>query len=445
VTEINYIPTPPQSRVWDAWDDEDSTSILTGGGVNAGKTYNLCALGTIKAIMYSETRYLMGRKKLTTLMGATVKTLWKVFKDFGLVADIHYTYNGQSRTVRFFNGSEIIFDHLMFEPSDPEISRLGGLELTAALLDEVADCDYRVIEKVHERVGRCNNDKYGIKPIVIMTCNPSRGWLKKKYYDLFKKGILPAWMKVLLSTVRDNPHAPDWYIKNLSNILTPTERARQLEGSWEFGDDPDQLTTYEAAEAMYYHPIKLEDLKGVKYITADIAFSSDKCVIGVWNDWTLIQVRVVKDHEKPEDVIRELQLKYGVSGKHVAYDSTGAGYYLKNYVKGAYAFHAGAKPLKDSKLKTFEHLKTQMYCHLADKINDGTAKVFSNESTESVREELLEEMTMIQSIPKELIDSVVKLISKDKIKQKIGRSPDLLDMVSMRGVFDFKRDWQRNF
>ena len=443
--EINYIPTPPQQRVWDAWDDADSTSILTGGGVNSGKTYNLCALFTIKSVMYAETRYLIGRKNLTNLMKTTANTLWKVFKDFGFVADVHYTYNGQTRTVRFFNGSEILFDHLTFEPSDPEIARLGGLELTAAGLDEVGDCDYRVVEKVHERVGRCNNEKYDIKPIVVMTCNPSRGWLKKKYYDLFKKGILQSWMKVILSTVYENPHASAAYVKNLFNVLTPTERARQLEGSWEFGDDPDQLTTYEAAEAMYYHPIKREELKGTKYLTADIAFASDKCVIGVWDDWTLIEVRVLKGGEKPEDVIRQLQLKYMISGKHVAYDSTGAGYYLKNYIKGAYAFHAGAKPLKDSKIKTFEHLKTQMYCHLADKINEGSIRIFSCDSTEEVRSELLEEMTMIQSIPKELIDSIVKLISKDKIKTKIGRSPDLLDMASMRGVFDFKRDWQRNF
>lgn len=439
--EINYIPSLPQQRVWDAWDDEHSTSILTGGGVNSGKSYNLMALATIKAIMYPETRYLVGRKNLTQLMKTTAATLWKVFKDFKLVVDVHYTYNGQTRTVTMFNGSEILFDHLSFEPSDPEIARLGGLELTAAMLDEVADCDYRVIEKVHERVGRWNNEKYGIKPLVFMTCNPSRGWLKKKYYDLFKKGTLPDWMKVILSTVRENPYASEAYIKNLSNVLTASEKARQLDGSWEFGDDPDQLTNYANAEAMYYHPLKLTDLKGTKYITADIAFSSDRCVVGVWDDWTLFHIRVVGEGEKPEDVIRALQLQYGVSGKNVAYDSTGAGYYLKNYIKGAYAFHAGGKTLKDSKNKTYEHLKTQMYCHLADKINDSTAKVL----TEELRDELLEEMLMIQSVPKEMIDSVVKLISKDKIKTKIGRSPDLLDMMSMRGVFDFKRNWERNF
>lgn len=439
--QVDYIPSAPQELVWDAWDDSDSTSILTGGGVNSGKTYNVCALTTIKALTYDGTRYLIGRKNLSNLMGTSAETLWKFFREHGFVQDVHYTYNGNTRRVKFPNGSEILFDHLSYEPSDPDVARLGGLELTAAFLEEVGDCDFRVIQVIHQRVGRCNNQKYGIKPMVFMTCNPSRGWLKSRYYDPYKKQKLPKWMKVILSTVRDNPHAGQEYVENLENVLTPNEKARQLDGSWEFGDDPDQLTTYDKAEAMYYHPIKFEELKGTRYLTADIAFSSDRCVVGVWDDWTLFHIRVVGENETPEGVIRELQMKYNVSGKHVAYDSTGAGYYLKNYIKGAYAFHANGKTLKDTKQKTYEHLKTQMYCHLADKINESVAKVL----TEELRDELLEEMVMIQSLPKEKLEGVVKLISKDKIKTKIGRSPDILDMMSMRGVFDFKRAWEQNF
>lgn len=439
----DYIPTPPQDLVWDAWDDADSTSILTGGGVNSGKTYNLAAMATVKATLYSDTRYLLGRKTLTSLMATTAKTLLKVFKDFGLVADVHYTYNGQTRTYKLFNDSEIILDHLTYEPSDEEISRLGGLELTAAFLDEVNGVDYRIIEKIHERVGRHNNKKYGIKPMVFMTCNPSRGWLKKKYHTPFVKGLLPPHKKVLLSTVYSNPHADEAYIKNLINTLSPAERKRQLDGSWEFSDNPDQLTTYEKAEAMYLHPLEDTSMKDTWYLTADIAFSSDKCLIGVWCGWKLMKIIEVdvKNGEKPETVIKALQLEYKVSGKYVAYDSTGAGLYLKNYIAGAYAFHAGGKPLKDTKQKTYEHLKTQMYCHLADMINNGTCQIF----TETLKDDLLDEMTSIRSIPKEGIESVVKLISKKEIKALIGRSPDILDMMSIRGVFDFKQPYKRNF
>jgi len=441
VLNIDFRPTASQSLTWDAWDDETSTSILYGGGVNSGKTYNLMSKATIKAIQYPETRYLVGRKNLSNLMKTTANTLWKVFRDFGLVAGTHYEFNGNSRTVTFFNGSEIIFDHLTYEPSDPDIARLGGLELTAAFLDEVADCDYRVIEVVHQRVGRCLNEKYNIKPMVFMTCNPSRGWLKKLYYTPYVKDKLPEWKRVILSTAYENPHASKAYIQNLVNTLTPQERDRMLNGSWEFGDSPDQLTSYERAEAMYHHPVDKEDLKGTWYLTADIAFSSDRCIVGVWCDWTLVKIVEIADHEKPEDVIKALQKEYNISGKYVGYDSTGVGLYLKNYISGAYAFHAGAKPLKDTKQRTFEHLKTQMYCHLADKINNGTIKVIAPE----MKEDLLDEMTMIRSLPKERLDSVMKLIRKDDIKKLIGRSPDILDMMSIRGVFDFKTPWKPNF
>jgi hypothetical protein len=442
--QIDFKPTLSQSLVWDAFEDEDSTSILTGGGVNSGKSYNLMAMATIKALMYPETRYLVGRKNLSNLMKTTANTLWKVFREFGLVADVHYEYNGSSRVVSFYNGSEILFDHLTYEPSDPDVARLGGLELTAAFLDEVADCDYRVIEVVHERVGRHNNEKYNIKPLVFMTCNPSRGWLKSKYYTPFTKNKLPEFKRVILSTARSNPHASAAYIKNLINILSPQELERQLNGSWDFGDNPDQLTTYEKAEAAYFHVFDEDSLKGETwYLTADIAFASDRCIVGVWCGWRLLKIVEVdvKNGEKPEDVIRALQIEYKISGKNVAYDSTGAGLYLKNYISGAYAFHAGGKPLKDTKQKTFEHLKTQMYCHLADKINDGSLEIF----TDAYKDDLLDELTMIRSIPREKIDSVMKLISKNEIKKLIGRSCDLLDMMSIRGVFDYKTQYKRNF
>lgn len=431
---IEYKPNKAQDKVWDAWDNDKSTSILTGGGVNSGKSYNLMAMAVVKSLQYPGTRYLVGRKNLTNLMKTTASTLWKLMREFGLKVDAHYTYNGSSRVVKFINGSEILFDHLTFEPSDPDVARLGGLELTAAFLDEVADCDYRVIEVVHQRVGRCKNAEYSIKPMVFMTCNPSRGWLYSKFYKPWQQNELKPHQAFLPATIFDNPHASKEYIENLKNTLTPAERDRMLHGSWEFGNDDSQLTTFENIMAMYDYA-QPDTWKGKYYITLDVAFESDKMILILWNGLDVVKIREIdKDTEKPEDVVLAMQKEFKVQQGNVIYDATGSGNYLKNYLRNGYAFHSGARPIKAINKKEFQHLKDQCYYLLAEQINKGNVRIFDN----NLKDELIDECMQIKSLPKEKLEGKVKLIKKDTIKSMIGRSPDILDALAMRMVKEIK-------
>lgn len=427
---IDFKPTKSQYRVWEAWEDETSTSILAGAGVNTGKTYNLMALGVIKSLQYPGTRYLIGRKNLTNLMKTTAKTLWKVLRDFGLEADNQFTYNGSTRVFTFSNGSEIVLDHLSYEPSDPEVARLGGGEYTAALLDEVGDCDPRVIEVVHQRVGRCMNKEYSIKPLVIMTCNPTRGYLYTGYYQPWKEGNLPDFKAFLPSKIYENPYVTKEYIQHLENTLSANERDRMLNGSWDFASDPNQLTNYENLLAIYSDSVPANNDK--YYITADIAFESDKCLVVLWNGLDVNEILEVERSEKPEDVILALQEKYKVQARNIIYDGTGAGLYLKNYLKGAYVFHAGAKPIKEK--SDYEHLKTQCYFKFAEAVNAGKIRIFDT----TLKEELIDECLQIKTLPKETLDGKIKMIKKDEIKKFIGRSPDILDALSMRMVREIK-------
>ena len=275
------------------------------------------------------------------------------------------------------------------------------------------------------------NTEYDIKPIVLMTCNPSRGWLYSKFYKPWTTGDLKSHQAFLPATIFDNPHASKEYIENLRNTLSQDERDRMLHGKWEFTNDPNQLVSYQNALALYDQPY--EATSSQHYITADIAFVSDKCLIILWKGLDIVKIIDHDKATKPETLIKDLQAEYRVQNRNVIYDATGAGLYLKNYLKGAYVFHSGAKPIKEK--ESFEHLKTQCYFKLAEHINEGKIRIYDD----NLREELIDEVLQIKTMPKEKLDGKIKMIKKEDIKKFIGRSPDILDALAMRMVHTIKQ------
>jgi len=429
--QIDFKPTLKQYEMFEAWDDATSTSILFGGGVGSAKSYGLMSLAVIKALQYKGVRFLIGRKTYRDLIDTTIQTLFKVFESFGMKSGIHYIYNQNAKTITFNNGSSFILRHIDYVPSDPNGAALGSLELTAAFLDEVGEMDGRVVRVVHSRTGRWKNEELGIKPMTFMSCNPSRNFLFNDFYKPWQKGELAAHRKFVHSTLKDNPYLGEAYRSNLINTLSLEEKRRLVDGLWEFDGDHNSLTKYDNVSDMFGY-LKPTSWAGKWCITADIAFEHDKCLVILWNDFDVVKIVSVKPDEKPEDVVLSLQKEYKVLGRNIVYDATGAGLYLKNYLRGAYVFHSGAKAIKD--VKNFEHLKTQCYYKLAERIMDGGVRVFD----ESLKEQTIDECLQIKTIPREKLDGVIKLIKKDEIKANIGRSPDILDTLAMREVLELK-------
>ena len=133
--EIEFHPSQKQFEAWGYLTDEVKTEIGYGGAAHGGKSYLGCFWITASCMAYPGTGYLLGRKELTNLKRTTLLTLFKIFKDFGL-SDKNYDYNQQNNTITFDNGSQIFLLDLGYKPSDPLFTRLGGLELTGAFVDE---------------------------------------------------------------------------------------------------------------------------------------------------------------------------------------------------------------------------------------------------------------------------------------------------------------------
>jgi len=434
--EIDFSPTPKQWLMFEAFEDEQTTEVLFGGSVGSAKSYGLCSLITIKCLSYAGVRILLGRRVLKDLKKTTLVSLFEVFKNFGLTSK-DYNYNQQNSEITFFNGSVIILSELAFLPSDPNFERLRGNLLTFAAIDEASEVSSKAREIVASRCGRWKNQDFNIKPILLMTTNPSRGHLMDDFYLPWTKGTLKSHRMFIQALPTDNPYLPKAYIDNLRNTLSQGEYNTLVLGHWEWSVDKNCLVTYGKVTDMFEHE-RYTELKGTWYLTVDPAFVIDKCLFVLWNDDDVIKIINLPKGVKPEDKIKELKEKYNILEKNICIDVVGAGLYLKNYFPRAYQFNAGGKVFNN---EPYEHLKTQTYVKFAEKVNAGLVRIHDHEHKENVVTECMQ----IIKLPDELIGAKTKLITKKQIKENIGHSPDYLDGLSMKSVFDIKVKFVRSF
>ena len=154
---------------------------------------------------YPGTRYLIGRARLSTLKSTTLLSLFEVCKKQGIRSDEHYKYNAQDNTIKFFNGSMIFLKDLFFYPNDPMFDSLGSLEITAAFLDEAQQLTETAFEVVRTRL-RFKLDEYGLTPKILLTCNPGKNFLYKRFYLAKKEGKLKNDEEFIQALASDNPH-----------------------------------------------------------------------------------------------------------------------------------------------------------------------------------------------------------------------------------------------
>lgn len=362
------------------------------GVASAGsaKSYGLCALMVIKAFEYPGIRIGLARNELTTLKKTTVISFFELCSDWGLIPDKHFKYNSTAGVISFYNGSEIVLLELNYKPSDPQFQRLGGHLLTFGCIDEVGEVDERGYQIFKTRLGRWKNDEFDIKPIVMMTCNPSKNWIYRDFYKPFMNGDLKEHKMFIQALPTDNPFIPQSYIENLKK-LPYIDRERLLYGNWDFDDNPDNLISYEDIlnvwDNVSYDPNK----PGKRYITADIAFTSDKMVIMVWDEYTVIDI-VVNPPGNTEDVINELARTYNVPRYHIAFDSDGVGKFLGSRLRNSKPIVNNSRALKG---ENYKNLKTQLYFKLAEKINDFSVKIW----VEDYKDDIIEELQTIRHKP----------------------------------------------
>ena len=412
--------------------DSPVEQVLYGGGAGGGKTRFGCMWQIQRRLKYAGTRSLIGRSKLDTLKKTTLNTFFETCADFGLLADKHYTYNGQTNVITFFNGSEIVLKDLFAYPSNPNFDSLGSLEITDYFIDEVAEVTEKAVNIVHSRC-RYKLNEFNLIPKGFLSCNPSKGWLYNEFYLKYRNNELPVHRAFVQALPTDNPHLPQAYIESLRR-LPEYDRKRLLEGNWEFDDDSDKLFATDNLLRMFRNEL----LDGTKYITSDIArFGKDRTIICVWNGLTLIELKMLHKASIDEVVneIRNTAKNHNVLLQNVVCDEDGVGGGVVDYLK-CRGFVNGSK----AKQPQYQNLKSECYYTLAQYIEENKLTIFVNDK----KEQIVRELEMIKRHRAD-VDGKLQVTPKDQIKLREGISPDIADAIMMRMFFELNKSYGQYF
>lgn len=155
----------------------------SAGSTGSGKTFNYLALLNLLCLNISDVRFAVIRKSETNLKQTTIPS-------FEIMKHRTSTQDASKRigmSMKYRNGSEILFTWADIT-KDADLNRVKGLEVTGALIEEANEIDERYFHILKTRIGRWNNHK--CPQFILLTLNPSYGWVKDIFYDPYKAGTL---------------------------------------------------------------------------------------------------------------------------------------------------------------------------------------------------------------------------------------------------------------
>jgi hypothetical protein len=167
-------------------------------------------------------------------------------------------------------------------------------------------------------------------------------------------------------------------------------------------------------------------------MTIDVArMGKDTTVFRVWHGWVCIHRYSIAKSGLVEvvDKAKQLQAKYKVSLSNVIADEDGVGGGVIDFLQ-CKGFVNNSRALND---ENYNNLKSQCGYKMAQKIckKEVGEMVVDSAVIGIVTEEM--EQVKQKDIDK---DGKVALVSKDIVKQNIGRSPDEWDSIMMRYWFE---------
>ena len=437
--------TPKQAEAWCIMQDSPVTELGYGGAARGGKSWLYMEFVTYMSLTYPDTRWGVARKELKNLRKTTLVTLFKVFAHHGIEEGKDFHYNRKDEIITFKNNSQILLVDLGPQPSDPLYLNLGGLEITGGVIEESNEVNIVAIQIFHSRCGNWNNQKYGIKPILLHSFNPDKGHVYHRFYKAWKQNRLPPNRAFIPALPIDNPYLdPAWFemIKSADKVT----KERLLYGNFEYDDDPTRLYDTDALNDMLYAK---PDSTGVnKYMTVDVArFGKDSTVIMLWRGFYLYRVIVKKKQgtDETEALINFWALREGIPRSHIVIDEDGIGGGVVDHLKGTNGFlNNGAafktKILRDAhgnpihQPQNFGNLKAQCYHLSSQDVNDRKVGI-AEDIPEEIKERLIEDLEQIKDADVDK-DKKIYIIPKEKIKEILGRSTDEGDAFMMRWYFE---------
>jgi phage terminase large subunit len=358
--------------------------------------------------------------------------------------------NMQDNIITFENGSKIFLMDMAYQPSDPEYLRFGGLELDGAFVDESNECDLKALHIITSRIGR---GKSNLPPKLLETFNPSKNHIYSRYYMPYKTSTFDDKTVFIPSLPTDNPFLTEEYISML-HTLPEVQKQRLLHGNFDYDEDDRALCSFDKILDCFSNTfLKEQYISSKSYISADLAMQGrDNFVVTHWLGlWCMFRGIYGKSTGKEiEEKLKEEAEKTHTPRSQIVYDYDGMGNYLDSYFKGANPFKNGSRALDN---QTYRNLKSECAFKLAELINEG--KIFIdvdddeyirlNGKDRQLKEVIMEELSQLKRDNLDKDDQKLKIISKEEMKDNLGRSPDFLDCLLMRCFFEIKPSYGISF
>lgn len=397
VENVEDIPPGPfktQKRFLKALLSRQYLYLMFGGAVRCGKTY--VGLGVLDDMCtkYPGVRCVVVRKSLSVIRRNTIPSFKKILRDYG--DPKRCELNKAEWTYFYTNGSELLFVEGDIG-SDPDLNKFRGFEATIILLEEANEMAEAVFYKAIERTGQWMNNEYNIPPLVILTCNPDKNWVKTKFYDPWQNGQLgnpefPDFEKFFFiqSLPQDNPYNSKMYLESLK-AFPPAQYNRFVKGDWNFSDNPNQLIRYEWYSPCINMSIPDDVLSGArkpKYIGIDVAREGDdKTALAYGDDNGLLYIEKYT-HAKgwqTGDVVMLRMAELGIPQENIGVDAIGVGAEVLGYLESKhvyiYSFKStdGPESLPDDMLHfVFRNKRAEAHWLVRTAIQNGTTDLPPN-------------------------------------------------------------------
>lgn len=411
--------------------------VLYGGAKGGGKS---------EVLLFASLRFYKKKNYKALILRRTFPKLLELTERSKCFSEIGGKYNAQEKIWRFPNGAMIRFGHCENPGDEANYQGQEYQYLGFDQLEEFTETMYNVIKAQ----GRSS---VGLPVFVRSTANPGGVgalFIKQRFIDgkepnkKYFRSYFVDGKKIQLSsmfipsTVFDNKiliQNDPTYIAKLMD-LPEKYRKMYLDGDWNIDNDPDQLILYDWIKEICSDEnssVRLSDFSTSNFETdftagIDVArYGDDSTCIAIVRRNALVEIREYSgiDLVKTTNIVRMLITEENIPASNIAIDidGIGAGVYdnLRSYGYELNPVMGGAKPLEVfNQSYQFRNLRSQLYWNMRELIRTKQLALYNNQA-------LYSELTAIKY--KISQDRMIQIESKDEIKKRLGKSPDLADSL----------------
>jgi len=445
---------PKQQEAVDAVNDPIVDTLVLFGTVGTGKTDVAAHIVISICHAFPKTYWPVFRQNITTAKKTVIPSYEIMLERMGFIEGEDFTFNRTDYIIKFHNKSVIVFTEADVT-KDRQGRKIKGINASGNHIDEGDELVESMLVTATSRKGRRNEQ--GQPSLSIHTLNPTDHEYYMKVYNSYKypgetdeSGIviepLPANVRAIEFTVEDSWQTP----QDIAGLMTnPTWWVeRYMNNNWHFKDE--EKTIFKSHLFAKARTEKIEP--GRKTIGYDVADEGrDRAGGAEWENFTLYDITITKESSqqvKSEDqadwlIMRSDERNIGYENVAVDGVGNGVGVITAGRMKGAEfaIFKSGMspdmyltfedKPLskvdaeKNSEIVSFNNLRSQVAYMLAMGMEQGKVKLFIDTPL------LKEFISEAQQHHNDVKDKVFILESKESIKKRTGKSPDIFDMVLM--------------